>query len=144
MGFFAEFRAFITRGNVIDLAVAVVVGTAFGAITNSLVENIIMPPIGLLVGGVDFSQLGIILQNAGRYESVAEAAQAGEPVLRYGLFLNAVINFLIVAFAMFIVLRVVSRLYALRRHEEEAAPEATREAVLLEEIRDLLARQKAG
>jgi large conductance mechanosensitive channel len=140
--FFADFRAFIARGNVIDLAVAVVVGVAFSAIITSLVENILMPIIGLLVGGVDYSELAVILRGAQLYGSVAEAEAAGAPVLRYGLFLNAVINFLIVAFAMFLVVRAVVRLQALRRLEaalEEAAPAP--EVVLLQEIRDLLAAQ---
>lgn len=146
-GFVADFRAFIARGNVLELAVAVVVGTAFGAVTSSLVENIFMPVVGLLVGGVDYSELGLVLRDAGRYASVAEAEAAGAPVLRYGRFLNTVVNFFIVAFAMFLVVRAVARLQTLRRPPAAEAPEAppvAPEVALLEEIRDLLAAQAAG
>ncbi len=141
--FLQDFRIFIARGNVIDLAVAVVIGTAFGAITTSLVNDVIMPPIGMLLGGVDFSNLGIILR--GDYASVAEATAAGAPVIRYGAFLNAVIYFLIVAFAMFLVVKAVAQLQRIRQKEaevEEAADETPIEVALLTEIRDLLAAER--
>ena len=145
--FFAEFRKFIARGNVMDLAVGIVVGTAFSAVTNSLVENIISPPLGLLIGEVDFSNLGIILKNADQYASVKEAIAADAPVLQYGAFINTIINFLIVSFAMFLLIRLVNYLQDLREREEAdpASPaEPPREVRLLEEIRDLLAQGAAN
>lgn len=103
-----EFKKFVMRGNVLDLAVAVVIGGAFGAIVTSFVNDVLMPPIGLLLGRVDFSNLFVNL-SGGSYPSVAAAKAAGAPTLNYGLFLNAVVNFLIVAFAIFLLLRQVSR-----------------------------------
>jgi large conductance mechanosensitive channel len=133
--FVNEFKAFIARGNVIDLAVGIVIGTAFTAIVNSLVADIIMPPIGLATGGVDFSNLFITL-SGGSYNTLAEAKAAGAATLNIGLFINAVINFLIVGFAIFILVKQVNRF----KRKEEAAPSAPppRQEVLLEEIRDLL------
>ncbi len=141
--FLQEFQKFIARGNVVDLAVAVVMGTAFGAITNSLVKDILMPPIGLLVGGMDFSNLAIILK--GEYASLEEAVAAGAPILRYGVFINTIINFLIVSLAMFVVVKTGTIIQDLRQAEEDdpASPvEPPRDIVLLQEIRDLLARQQ--
>src|SRR5690606_1562968 len=103
-GFLKVFREFAVRGNVIDLAVAVVIGAAFTAIVNSLVNDIIMPPIGLLMGGIDFSEFYINLSGT-EYASLAEAQAAGAPLIRYGIFINAVINFLIVALAIFLVVK---------------------------------------
>lgn len=144
--FIQDFRVFIARGNVIDLAVAVVIGAAFGAITTSLVNDVIMPPIGLLLGGVDFSNLGVVLR--GDYPSVSAAVAAGAPVIRYGAFLNTVIYFVIVAFAMFLVVKAVARMQRVRQREaevEETAEETPVEVALLREIRDLLAAaQKPG
>lgn len=138
-----EFQEFINRGNVIDLAVAVIIGTAFGAITTSLVDQVIMPVIGLLVGGMDFSSLGIILAPRGQFASVPEALAAGAPVIQYGAFLNTVINFLIIAFVLFLVVRSYNSMRErLKRKEAEgpgAPPAPSREEVLLAEIRDLLA-----
>ncbi len=108
-----EFRAFIMRGNVLDLAVAVIIGGAFGVIIKSLVDDVIMPPIGLLLGNVDFSSLFILLKQgdpAGPYASLADAKAAGAVSINYGAFLNTVITFLIVAFAIFLMLRAVSRM----------------------------------
>jgi large conductance mechanosensitive channel len=104
-----EFKTFVMRGNVLDLAVAVVIGAAFGKIVGSLVNDIIMPPIGLLVGKVDFSGLYLNL-SGGTYANLAEAQKAGAPVVRYGLFINTVIDFLIVAFVIFLVVRLANRL----------------------------------
>jgi large conductance mechanosensitive channel len=112
-----EFKEFALRGNVIDLAVGIIIGAAFTAIVNSLVNDILMPPLGFLVGGVDFSNLFINL-SAESYASLAEAQAAGAPTINYGLFLNAMINFLLVAFAVFILIRQVNRLY--QRPEKEA------------------------
>lgn len=140
-----EFRDFINRGNVIDLAVAVIIGGAFGQITTSLVNQVIMPPLGLLIGGVDFSSLGIVLKDAALYPSVAAAVEAGAPVIQIGAFLNTVINFLIVAFTIFMVVRAYNN--ALKRFQKQqekvaAAPAAPpADIALLTEIRDLL---KAG
>ena len=120
---FKEFREFAVSGNVMDMAVGVVVGAAFGGIVSSLVQDVIMPPIGLLLGRIDFSNLYINL--SGRAWPSLQAAQAaGAPLIRYGLFLNQIISFLIVAFAMFLVVKTVNRL---RRQEEttEAADEKT-------------------
>jgi large conductance mechanosensitive channel len=106
---FKEFRAFIMRGNVLDLAVAVIIGAAFGKIVTSLVNDLIMPPIGLVLGNVDFSNLFISLSGVD-YPSLAEAQKAGAATLNYGLFINAVVSFLIVAFAIFMVVRAANRL----------------------------------
>jgi large conductance mechanosensitive channel len=105
---FKEFKEFVMRGNVIDLAVAVIIGASFGAIVTSLVNDIIMPPIGLLVGKADFSNLFINLSGKS-YATVAEAKAAGAPTLNYGMFLNALINFLILAFVIFLVVKQVNR-----------------------------------
>jgi large conductance mechanosensitive channel len=117
-----EFREFIARGSVIELAVAVVIGAAFGKIVDSLVKDIITPPIGLLLGKVDFSNLFINL-GASRYASLAEAQEAGAATINYGLFLNSLISFLIVAFAIFLVVKQVNRF---RRTSDEAAEPTSR------------------
>jgi len=104
-----DFRDFVARGNVIDLAVGVIVGGAFGKIVSSLVSDILMPPIGLLVGKVDFSSLFFAL-NGQHYDTLAAAKAAGAPTLNYGLFLNDVVDFIIVAFVIFLVVRQVNRL----------------------------------
>ena len=140
-----DFRDFINRGNVIDLAVAVIVGAAFGSITQSLVNDVVMPPVGLLLGGVDFAELGVILTDGENYASVAEAVAAGAPVLRYGAFINTILNFLVISLVMFMVVRGYNQL---RRHfsrQEESTPgpppAPSREEVLLAEIRDILAQR---
>jgi large conductance mechanosensitive channel len=138
---FKEFREFAIRGNVVDLAVGVIIGAAFGTIVNSLVNDVIMPPIGLLLGGVDFSNLFIVLKEGtkapGPYASLAEAKAAGAVSINIGVFINALINFTIVAFAVFLVVKGVN---AARRatppEPAEAAP--TPQEKLLMEIRDLL------
>ena len=104
-----EFRTFIVRGNMIDLAVGIVIGAAFTTVVNSFVNDLLMPPIGLLLGGVDFSSLFITLRG-GPYPSLAAAKAAGAPTLNYGLFINSIINLLIVGFAVFLVVRAVNRL----------------------------------
>jgi large conductance mechanosensitive channel len=142
-----EFREFISRGNVLDLAVAVIIGAAFGAITTSLVNQVIMPVIGLVLGGVDFGNLGIVLKDAGSYASVKDAVAAGAPVIQYGAFLNTVINFLLIAWVLFMVIRGFNAMK--RRTEGRPEPEAPvepppvpAEERLLTEIRDLLAGQR--
>ncbi len=112
-----EFGDFIKKGNVIDLAVAVIIGGAFGAIVKSLVSDIIMPPIGVLLGGVDFANLFIDLSGEG-YASLAAAQEAGAATINYGVFINTIINFLIVAFVIFVVIRQINKM----KKEEEAAP----------------------
>jgi large conductance mechanosensitive channel len=104
-----EFREFINRGNVIDLAVGIVIGAAFGTVVKSFVDDVLMPPIGLAMGGVDFSELYINL-SAVEYASLAAATEAGAPLIRYGLFINNLISFAIVAFAVFLVVRAYNRL----------------------------------
>lgn len=126
-----EFQKFIMRGNVIDLAVGIIIGTAFTAIVNSLVNDVIMPPVGLLIGGVDFSNLQIVLQEA--------TADTEAVAIRYGVFINALIQFLIIAFVVFMLVRSVNTL-AERFEEEEAPapdPEPTTEEKLLTAIEDL-------
>ena len=130
-----EFRDFAMRGNVIDLAVGIIIGAAFTTIVNSLVNDIIMPPIGLALGGIDFSDFFATLKG-GSYPTLAAAKAAGAVTINYGLFINAIIRFVIVAFAVFILVKQINRL---ARHEAPASPpEPTRQEVLLEEIRDLL------
>jgi len=108
-----EFREFINRGNVIDLAVAVVIGAAFGRIVTSLVDGLLMPPIGLVLGRVDFSSLFVVLDSAkGSPASLAEAKTLGVPVIAYGAFLNDIVNFVIVAFAVFLLVKQANRLKA--------------------------------
>ena len=115
-----EFKTFILRGNVIDLAVGIVIGGAFGAIVSSLVKDIIMPPIGLLLGKVNFTDLFIAL-DGGEYASLEAATTAGAPTLNYGLFINTIINFLIVGLAIFFIIRAINRLTA-KKEEAPAAP----------------------
>lgn len=127
MGFTKEFKAFAMRGNVMDMAVGIVIGAAFGKIVTSLVNDVIMPPIGMLLGGVDFSSLGVTLKAAG------ESAPA--VVLKYGIFINAIIDFLIVAFAIFLVIKGIN---AMKKKQEAAPASPPVQETLLREIRDLL------
>ena len=132
-----EFKKFAMRGNVIDMAVGIIIGTAFGKIVSSVVNDIIMPPIGLLMGGVDFSNLFIDLSGNG-YASLAAAEEAGAPLIRYGIFINAVLNFVIVAFTIFMAIKAIQKL---KKREEAKAEEPSKpsaEVVLLTEIRDAL------
>jgi len=130
-----EFKKFAMRGNAIDLAVGVVVGAAFTTIVNSLVKDIINPPLGLLLGGMDFSNFFVVLKGGGPYPTLKAAQDAGAATLAYGLFINSVINFVIVAFAVFVMVRQINRL-AKPKPEPEPPPPA--EVQLLREIRDLL------
>ncbi|HLU82496.1 MAG TPA: large conductance mechanosensitive channel protein MscL [Trueperaceae bacterium] len=138
-----EFREFISRGNVLDLAVAVIIGGAFGAITTSLVNEVIMPIVGLALGGVDFSNLGIILKDRELYGSVAEAVAAGAPVIQYGSFINTVINFLIIAFVLFMVIKAFNEMKKRTEKPVEVVVEVPRQEQLLVEIRDLLANRNS-
>lgn len=122
---FREFKEFAMKGNVVDMAVGIIIGVAFGAIVKSLVSDVIMPPVGLLLGNVDFSNLFIVLKQghaAGPYSLLSEAQKAGAVTINYGVFVNAVINFIVVAFAMFLVVKNMNRL---SRKEEGPAPEPT-------------------
>lgn len=139
-----EFKEFAMRGNVVDLAVGIIIGGAFGKIVDSLVKDVIMPPIGLVLGNVDFSNLFVVLKDgtkaAGPYESLKAAQDAGAVSLNFGVFFNVVISFLIVAFAVFLLIKAINRM----KREEAAAPVAAEpaptpeEVVLLREIRDSL------
>ncbi|WP_049623891.1 large-conductance mechanosensitive channel protein MscL [Frateuria defendens] len=132
MGILKEFKTFAMRGNVLDLAVGVVIGAAFGKIVTSLVDQIIMPPIGLLTGGIDFSQLKWVLKPA---DDTDPAHKVAEVAIQYGAFINTIIQFLIIAFAIFLVVKLINKLV----RKEEAAPAAPpADVVLLTEIRDLL------
>ena len=138
-GWIDEFRAFIMRGNVIDLAVGIIIGVAFTAVVNSLVKDIFTPILGLAIGGIDFTNLFITLKGASE-PTLADAQKAGAVTLNIGVFLNAVIQFVIVSFAIFWLIKVLTRLHM----REEAAPAAPpRSEVLLEEIRDILAAKRS-
>lgn len=113
-----EFKEFALRGNVLDLAIGVIIGAAFGNIVSSFVNDILMPPIGLLLGNADFSNLFINL-SGGRYESLAAAEEAGAVTINYGMFINNIVDFLIIAFALFLVVRQINKL---QREEEPAEP----------------------
>ncbi len=132
-----EFKKFAMRGNVIDMAVGIVIGAAFGKIVSSVVNDIIMPPIGLLMGGVDFSNLFLDLSRSG-HATLALAEEAGAPLIKYGVFINTVLDFLIVAFAIFMVIKGMN---TLKKKEEEAPaepPKPSPEVELLTDIRDAL------
>lgn len=137
-GFLGEFREFAVRGSVVDLAVGVIIGASFGKIVSALVDNVIMPPIGLLIGKVDFSKLAWILKPDD------PATPAVDPVaIQYGLFVNAIVQFVLVAFVVFLMVKLINHL---RRQEAESPAETagpTPSEALLTEIRDLLKKQKA-
>jgi large conductance mechanosensitive channel len=137
-----EFREFALKGNVLDMAVGIIIGAAFTAIVSSLVDDILMPPIGLVTGGVDFSQLFVVLKGDGTFNTIEQAKEAGAVTWNIGMFINAVIKFTIVAFAVFLLVKAVNRMLR-RRDETPAAPPAPPEDVtLLREIRDLLATRR--
>jgi large conductance mechanosensitive channel len=139
-----EFKDFAARGNMLDMAVGIVIGAAFATIVSSLVNDIIMPPVGMLLGGVDFSEFYVLLKAGdptAPYASLAAAQEAGAVTINYGVFINALISFLIIALVLFVVIRSFNRM---KKQEEEAPaapPEPTGEEVLLGEIRDLLKAQ---
>lgn len=132
MSMLKEFKEFAMRGNVIDLAVGVVIGGAFGKIVTSLVDQIIMPPIGMLTGGIDFSQLRWVLKAA---DTSNPAHKIAEVSINYGAFINTLIQFLIIAFAIFLMIKLINRI---SRKQEAAPAEPPADVVLLTEIRDLL------
>jgi large conductance mechanosensitive channel len=129
-----EFREFAMKGNVVDMAVGIILGAAFGKIVTSLVNDVVMPPIGLLTGNMDFSQLFINLGDTS-YESLEAATAAGAPVIKYGAFVNSVLDFVIVAASIFVAIRAMNRL---RKKQEAKPPEPSTQEKLLTEIRDLL------
>lgn len=138
---FDEFKQFIMRGNVLDLAVGVIIGGAFGKIVSSFVNDIILPPIGLLLGGVDFSNLFLPLKG-GPFATLADAQAAGAPTLNYGLFINAVIDFLIIAFVIFLIVRTANRMKRQEEARPAPPPAPSKEEQLLAEIRDLLKERR--
>jgi large conductance mechanosensitive channel len=136
-----EFKAFIARGSVVDLAVGVIIGAAFGGIVTSLVKDVLNPVIGVFLGGVDFTNIFIPL-NGKHYDTLELAKTAGAPTVNVGLFINAVIQFLIMAFVIFWVVKAMSRLNL--RNLGASAPPPTKTEILLTEIRDLLAKEPAA
>ncbi len=155
MGLLQEFKTFALKGNVVDMAVGVIIGGAFGKIVTSLVNDIIMPPIGVLMGGVDFKDLGVVIKE--RVPAVMDGEtvitpEVAEVVWKYGAFIQQVVDFLIIAISVFMMIKLINKLSTLRKKEEEAVvepepapepePEPTKEEVLLAEIRDLLKQQK--
>ncbi len=136
-GFLAEFKKFAARGNALDLAVGIIIGAAFTTVVSSIVKDLIMPPLGLLLGGVDMTNLFLTLKG-GSFDTLEAAKAAGAVTINYGVFLNAVLNFLIVAFAVFVLVRQMNRLLAPPPPESPAAPPPTHEEVLLTEIRDAI------
>ena len=142
MSFFKEFKTFIARGNMIDLATGIIIGTAFTGVVNGLVNDILMPPLGVLIGGIDFSNFFIALSGDQAYPTLKAAQDAGASPLAYGKFINAVIQFLIVSFAVFVLIKQVNKLKNKVMKEEQApSPTPTQTEVLLTEIRDLLAKK---
>jgi large conductance mechanosensitive channel len=136
MSLVSEFKAFAMRGNVVDLAVGVVIGAAFGKIVSSLVDNVIMPPIGYAIGGIDFSDLMV---RVGNPVADAKGAITGGAIIKYGVFLNTIIQFVIVAMAIFLVVKLMNRLI---RKTADAPPAPAADVILLQEIRDILKAQK--
>ena len=136
MGMASEFKAFIARGNVLDLAVAVVIGAAFGKIVTALVDGLIMPVVGMAMGRVDFSQLFVSLDGRD-YATLAAAQEAAAPVVTYGAFLQTIVDFVVIAFVIFLVVRAYNRM---NKPAEAKAAAPTEEVLLLREIRDSLKR----
>lgn len=134
MGLMTEFKEFAVKGNVVDMAVGIIIGAAFGKIVSSFVGDVLMPPIGVVLGGVDFSDLAVTLK--------AAAGEAPAVVIRYGRFIQSVIDFTIVAFAIFIAVKAINTLKKQEQAAPKAPPEPSREELLLTEIRDLLKEKK--
>ncbi|MBT8461999.1 MAG: large-conductance mechanosensitive channel protein MscL [Gemmatimonadetes bacterium] len=139
-----EFKEFAAKGNMLDMAVGIVIGAAFATIITSLVNDIVMPPIGMALGGVDFAEFYKVLQQgdpAGPYATLAAAKEAGAVTMNWGIFINALISFIIVAFALFMVIKGFNKMKAEEEAAPEAPPEPTAEETLLTEIRDLMKAQ---
>ncbi len=138
-----EFKEFAMRGNVVDMAVGIVIGAAFGAIVKSFVDDVLMPPIGVLLGNVDFSNLFLVIKEgatAAPYATLEAAKEAGAVTLNYGAFFNTVVSFVIIAFAVFMVIKSLNKMKKQEEAKEGAPPEPSAEERLLTEIRDLLAK----
>ena len=135
-----EFKQFAMRGNVVDMAVGIIIGGAFGKIVSSFVNDVIMPPIGMLMGNVDFGSLFINLSGT-EYASLAAAEEAGAAVIRYGAFINTLLDFVIIAFAIFMVIRAMNKMKKAEEEAPPAPPEPSKEELLLSEIRDALTRR---
>lgn len=132
-----EFKEFAMRGNVMDMAVGIIIGGAFGKIVSSFVADVIMPPIGLILGGVDFTNLYVVL-GSGTFESLEAAEKAGVPLLKYGSFIQSIVNFIIIAFAIFIVVKTMNSLKKKQEQKPAESPKPSAEVQLLTEIRDAL------
>jgi large conductance mechanosensitive channel len=141
-GWVGEFRAFIARGNVVDLAIGIIIGAAFTGVISSLVKDVINPVIGLAVGGVDFTNVFVAL-NGQTYPTLDAAQKAGAPTVNIGVFINALINFVIIAFVVFWVGKAAARLIRREAEAPSAPPAPTRSEVLLEEIRDVLTERRS-
>ena len=137
MSIVKEFRDFAVRGNVVDMAVGIIIGASFGKIVSSFVGDVVMPPIGVLIGGVDFSNLFIDL-SGGEYASLAAAEAAGAPLIKYGVFINTVLDFMIVAFAIFMVIKGMNTMKKKEEEKPAEPPKPSEEVELLKEIRDAL------
>ncbi len=137
----SEFKEFAVKGNVVDMAVGIIIGGAFGTIVKSLVNDVIMPPVGVLLGGVDFSNLFVVIKGDGSYSTIEQAAADGAVTINYGMFINNVISFIIVALAVFMLVKAINSLRREEEAEPEAAPEPAEDIVLLREIRDSLNKQ---
>ena len=139
LGLFGEFKEFIKRGNVMDMAIGVIIGSAFGAIVTSLVNDVIMPLISLLTGGLDFTQWFVSLDGK-EYESLEAAQNAGAAVLNYGNLISVIINFIIVAFCIFLVVKAMNK-FMKKKEEPKEEPKKPDDVILLEEIRDLIKKK---
>lgn len=140
MGLFQEFKQFAMRGNVLDMAIGIMMGAAFGKIISSLVNDVLMPPIGRLLGNVNFSNLFIVL-GEGDFPSVEAAKEAGAATVNYGIFINTIIDFVIVAFVIFLFVKGINAMKKKEEEVPEAPPEPSPEQKLLAEIRDLLKKR---
>ena len=138
-----EFKEFALRGNVVDMAVGIVIGAAFSTIVKSLVDDIVMPPMGVVTGGVDFSNMFIAL-NGEHYDSLAQARQAGAATVNFGVFINNLITFLIVAFVLFMVIKGMNQLRRKQEEEPDKEPPPSQEVQLLQQIRDVLVAGGSG
>ncbi len=140
-----EFKEFAMRGNVVDMAVGIVIGAAFGTIVKSFVDDVLMPPIGVLLGNVDFSNLFAVIKEgavAAPYATLEAAKTAGAVTLNYGAFVNTIISFVIIAFAVFLVIKAINNLQKQEEEIEETPPKPTKDQQLLTEIRDILKARK--
>ena len=141
MGFVKEFKEFAMKGNVMDMAVGVIIGGAFGKIVTSLVNDVLMPVVSLCTGGVDFTNLFVKLSGEGDFNTLAEAQEAGASVMAYGQFIQNIVDFLIVAFCIFLMIKGMNKLNKKKEEAPAPAPEPSNEEKLLGEIRDLLAKK---